>query len=62
MENQTELQEDMHEELPEEDIEDENTYHAEDDGSDFKIEVSDLERKKVHSRGMMDVSKRVKNH
>lgn len=61
MENQQELQEDIQQEVTiDEDLEDEDTYVSEEDGSEFKIEISDLERKKKHSRGMMDVSRRVK--
>lgn len=60
MENQTELQEDIQEEvISDEELEDENTYVSEETGAEFKIEISNLERKKIHSRGMMDVSKRV---
>jgi hypothetical protein len=63
MENQTELQADIQDEVPEEtfseDSDDSDTYHADDDGQSSKIQMTDLQRKKKHSRGMMDVSKRV---
>ena len=63
MENQTELAEEVKEEVSivTEDEIDEDTYVAEDDGQEYKIEASNdsLARRKKHSRGLMDVSKKV---
>ena len=62
MENQTELEETIQEQaeiIGEEDLDEEGTYVADDDGEQFKIQMSNLERRKKHSRGMMDVSKKV---